>query len=161
MAYVREQGGQTTYPYSIGQLRKDNPNTSFPSLISDETLASYGVYVVTVADDPTYDQSTHKLERATLPVEVNGGWVLQCNAVPLSAEEISVRRLAGEAKVRDERDSLLAATDWVVVRGAEMASISGASVSVPQEWLDYRQSLRDITAQAGFPFSVVWPTKPA
>lgn len=28
------------------------------------------------------------------------------------------------------------------------------------EWLAYRQALRDITAQPGFPDNVVWPTKP-
>jgi hypothetical protein len=27
-------------------------------------------------------------------------------------------------------------------------------------WAAYRQALRDITAQEGFPYSVSWPTKP-
>ena len=35
---------------------------------------------------------------------------------------------------------------------------SGASV--PQAWRDYRQALRDIPAQSGFPFNVVWPSVP-
>jgi len=29
-----------------------------------------------------------------------------------------------------------------------------------QRWLDYRQALRDIPQQKGFPFDVVWPEKP-
>jgi hypothetical protein len=28
------------------------------------------------------------------------------------------------------------------------------------EWIVYRQALRDITSQPGFPNNVVWPTKP-
>jgi hypothetical protein len=61
----------------------------------------------------------------------------------------------GKAEViRAERNQLLAETDWVVV----MASELGFPVS--DEWKNYRQALRNITLQAGFPESVNWPTKP-
>lgn len=42
---------------------------------------------------------------------------------------------------RPEREKLLKETDWVVVRAAETGT------SVPQEWQEYRQALRDITKQ--------------
>ena len=58
-------------------------------------------------------------------------------------------------QVRGERDEKLTESDWLVVRQAE----TGQAVS--QEWLDYRQALRDITTQDGFPENVVWPTEPA
>ena len=160
MAYVKAHGGQTTYPYSIGQLRKDNPNTSFPSRISDETLASYGVYAVTVAAEPTYDPSTHKLERGALPVDVNGVWLLPCNVVPLSADEIAERDAAAGSKVRDERDRRLAASDWIIIRETERAAADGLGLQVPIVWLNYRQALRDIPSQAGFPHNVTWPSEP-
>lgn len=32
--------------------------------------------------------------------------------------------------------------------------------NIPAEWEVYRQALRDITAQTGFPFTVEWPAKP-
>ena len=32
---------------------------------------------------------------------------------------------------------------------------------VPEDWRIYRQSLRDIPAQAGFPTSVTWPIEPS
>lgn len=52
--------------------------------------------------------------------------------------------------VRSQRDELLAETDWTansdVIMSAEMAV--------------YRQALRDITNQAGFPENIDWPTKP-
>jgi len=32
--------------------------------------------------------------------------------------------------------------------------------NIPAEWELYRQALRDITGQAGFPHQVEWPVKP-
>lgn len=56
--------------------------------------------------------------------------------------------------VRRERTQRLVDCDWVVIKSLE----SGQPVSA--DWLAYRQALRDVTNQAGFPFSVVWPLSP-
>lgn len=56
-----------------------------------------------------------------------------------------------EEIVRFERNSLLKDTDWMVLSDSSQPS---------QEWLDYRQALRDIPQQEGFPSNVVWPIKP-
>lgn len=56
--------------------------------------------------------------------------------------------------VRSMRDALLAETDWVVVFHTEKGT------NIPLEWEVYRQALRDITTQGGFPHDVVRPTKP-
>jgi hypothetical protein len=53
-------------------------------------------------------------------------------------------------EVRFERDKLLAETDW-------MAS---PDRTITQAERDYRQALRDITTQEGFPDNVIWPEKP-
>lgn len=55
---------------------------------------------------------------------------------------------------RAKRDRLLTETDWVVVKHNELGT------SIPQEWLDYRQSLRDVPQQSGFPDDITWPTAP-
>ena len=52
--------------------------------------------------------------------------------------------------VRGERNALLAETDWWAVSDRTMT----------QAEIDYRQALRDVPAQAGFPDNVTWPTKP-
>lgn len=57
-------------------------------------------------------------------------------------------------KVRRDRDHLLAATDWVVLRAADTGQ------PVPPEWLAYRQALRDITEQPD-PLNIEWPVAPA
>lgn len=54
-------------------------------------------------------------------------------------------------QVRAERDALLAACDWTQVADAPVDQAA---------WAVYRQALRDVTAQSGFPDAVVWPTKP-
>ena len=52
--------------------------------------------------------------------------------------------------IRDQRNLLLAETDtWGL-----------ADYPATAEQTAYRQALRDITAQSGFPTEVVWPTKP-
>ena len=55
------------------------------------------------------------------------------------------------AAVRAERDKLIAATDWTVL---------GDAKTVKADWKAYRQALRDVPEQAGFPYAVVWPTPP-
>lgn len=57
-------------------------------------------------------------------------------------------RLANKARI--ERDSLLAETDYLALSDNTMSAAMTT----------YRQALRDITDQAGFPSSVTWPTKP-
>lgn len=52
------------------------------------------------------------------------------------------------------RQAALAATDWVVVRAFETGQ------PVPEELKAYRQALRDLPTQAGFPDAVEWPTFP-
>ena len=56
------------------------------------------------------------------------------------------------SSVRQQRNAILASTDWTQAR------------DIPDEtalkWQPYRQALRDLTAQAGFPTNVTWPTEP-
>ncbi len=54
------------------------------------------------------------------------------------------------ASARNHRDQLLQATDWQALSDNTMGDAMTA----------YRQALRDVPDQAGFPFSVVWPDKP-
>ena len=55
---------------------------------------------------------------------------------------------------RDSRDKLLAECDWLVVKALEL------SQAAPAEWAAYRQALRDLPRQEGFPVTINWPVKP-
>ena len=63
-------------------------------------------------------------------------------------------------EVRARRDQLLAESDWVVTKEVEKNARDGLGIQIPVVWLDYRQALRDIPQQAGFPDNVTWPTAP-
>ena len=75
------------YPYSVGLLRKDNPNTSFPKKVSEEDLAAFNAYPVTEVTPAVTD--TQKLVKTWTPTLVDGKWVLAHEAVDLSEEDIA------------------------------------------------------------------------
>jgi len=129
--------------YTIGQLRKDNPNVSFPKDIPLETLASYNVYPLTVADRPIYNNLIETTVLNT-PTEVNGAWIQSYSVVQKSQED-------AERNIREQRNFLLSESDWTQVDDAPVDKTT---------WATYRQALRDITAQEGFPFNVTFPAKP-
>ena len=74
--------------------------------------------------------------------------------VDVTDEDVAATRYqSAESKaseVRQQRDNLLAATDVWALSDRTMTA----------EQTAYRQALRDITDQAGFPEDITWPTKP-
>ena len=60
------------------------------------------------------------------------------------------------AQMRDQRDGLLLKCDWVELPSAA-ARESAESLAA---WATYRQALRDIPAQSGFPWTITWPDAP-
>lgn len=149
--FVKVTNGEIVQsPYSIGMLRRDNPNTSFPRDIPAAVLAEYGVYEVTSPPAPDHDPETHFVEYAPIPTLVNGAWVYAPSVRPLSAEQIAERTASRASDIRFERDRLLAATDWTAL----------SDVTMSPEMAAYRQALRDVTSQPGFPDTVTWPAKP-
>lgn len=55
------------------------------------------------------------------------------------------------SEVRSDRNALLSQSDWTQVADAPVDKAA---------WATYRQALRDITDQSGFPHEVDWPVKP-
>ena len=82
-------------------------------------------------------------------IEAKGG-VAPYEPPPPPADE----QLAAEA--RTKRNQLLADSDWTQLPDARNAMGTDKAA----EWDAYRQALRDITEQAGFPREIEWPTKP-
>ena len=81
--------------------------------------------------------------------------------VPFTAEEeaaqdaLEAEWAAGEndrlaADARAERNAKLAETDWT----------ASSDVTMSDAMRTYRQALRDVPAQEGFPSDITWPTKP-
>ena len=157
MAYVKITNGNVdTYPYSVGKLRRDNPNTSFPKQIPDEMLESYGVLSVTFPDRPNIDDRTQKIAQEAEPSLVSGAWTIGWTTSSKTAEETQAWDDNMASSNRTKRDGLLAETDWLTMRSSDTAT------PVPSAWHTYRQALRDITSHANWPNleEADWPTKP-
>lgn len=140
--YLRLVDGQPE-AYSVGRLHRDNPDVSFPQEHTDAMLAGYNVYPYTRPAQPDVDWMTASLSDGPFEQDEAGAWVQPFVVARLPTEDAS-------RNVRGYRDSLLQQTDWMALSDTTMTP----------EWAAYRQALRDVTAQEGFPFSVVWPVKP-
>jgi hypothetical protein len=121
-----------TLPISIG-------NASIPKGATG--LEAFGLYPI-VGDEPSHTDR----ERIAGPQYVFDG--AQVTRV-FTVEAIPDDEVAGQ--VRAERNALLAASDWT-----QLAD----STADKTAWATYRQALRDITAQAGFPWTIDWPAQP-
>jgi len=138
-----------TFPYSIAQLKLDNPNTSFPATMSDETLAEWNVFPVVLAERPTLNHDQTATMDST-PTLSEGVWGLGWTVVAYTQDELDII----SANVRDERDKKLNLCDWTQMPDSPL---SDADKTL---WQTYRQALRDVPAQTNFPTDITWPTEP-
>lgn len=136
--------------YTIGQLRRDNPNTSFPNTISNEILASFDVYPYTHDEIPSINDKTQKIVDGDFIQDENGNWSKIWNIINKTQEEIDLWIETKSNEIRNQRNLLLSETDYLALSDNTMT----------QEMAEYRQNLRDITSQVGFPENVIWPIKP-
>jgi hypothetical protein len=74
-------------------------------------------------------------------------WVLE--DTPIVKSDPEPEPIAPEVLVRAERDSRLAASDTMALADR-----------ITDAWRTYRQALRNVPAQAGFPTDVTWPIEP-
>ena len=151
MAFVKVISGQSVvYPYTIGDLKRDNPTVSFPETITDEVLNYYNVYRVTQAyhgNDPytIYEQGD--------PLFINGEWTENWIESQMNQQQIDQVNSAQWSQVRMQRNKLLSDSDWTQL------SDSPLTQDERLKWVVYRQEIRDVTKQHD-PFNIVWPVKP-
>lgn len=138
------------FPYSVDDLRRDNGNTSFTQSMTDEELSGWGVFPVVDTVAPSFDPEREALEVST-PIFSNGRWYQAWLVKELNQDEISAAFTRRCEQVRIERNQLLADSDWTQVADTPVSR---------EEWKAYRQSLRDITNQDSFPWSITWPPLP-
>tara|TARA_R110002072_G_scaffold48455_3_gene132629 strand:+ start:141 stop:392 length:252 start_codon:yes stop_codon:yes gene_type:complete len=75
------------------------------------------------------------------------------NVVEISEEDVArtTANLENDHSIRSKRNSLLAETDWWATSDRTMTAAE----------TQYRQDLRDVPDQSGFPNTITWPTKPS
>lgn len=122
---------------------------------SDEWLAASGYYGMVLTQRPQIDRRTQSVSTPDFTqwdVDADAGTVTQKWVVTdLTAEQQQEVTEQEASAVRTRRLQLLLLSDYT--QGLDFAGDREA-------WATYRQQLRDITTQASFPWSVVWPTEP-
>lgn len=121
----------------IGQYTEED--APMPEMVGEDIIAGYWMIEYTAVD--MFSDYTDE------------DGVLHTKAEQEAAYQAGLDAKAADS-VRKERDELLAATDWRVIKAYETGS------NIPAEWELYRQALRDITTQEGFPHDITWPTQP-
>lgn len=149
--YIRIINNQVYWPYTLNQLKVDEPGISFPETISEELYNSLGVFTAQVESKPSISYTQAAILQD--PVLENGKWIQHWSIIDVDAETAQHQYEFECGNVRNMRDSLLAECDWT--QGKDIPD------SISNIWTEYRQQLRDITSQDGFPFDIEWPSKPA
>ena len=132
----------------VGDYRQLFPNTSFPaSGPSSQFMVDNGCLPVNLFKE--HDRMTQKLSQVAPYVENNEVFTVQVES--LTEDEIASATSSKASQMRSNRNRLLADCDWT--------QISDATVD-KAIWATYRQELRDISSQVGFPWEITWPTQP-
>ena len=118
----------------------------YPRYIGDIEIDPVGMsdYApVQQVEPPAIDFNRQRFDMAQ-PTQQNGIWLMNWVVTQIPDAEEAL-------KVRNARNAKLAQCDWTQVADAPVNQAV---------WATYRQALRDITTQAGFPWAIEWPTQP-
>lgn len=154
-----ENGIVTRWPLAEHYVQVEYPNTSFSFPLSDDVLQEFGFVQFKQTDPPVYD-SEFQIPEEQVPSLQNGVAVQTWNIkekysaeekTQLIAQKEIARQELAQNTVRGLRNGLLSSSDWTQVADAPVDKAA---------WATYRQALRDIPQQEGFPDNVVWPVAP-
>jgi hypothetical protein len=141
------------------EFRRLYPNTSFPEVLTPDILETFQVDPILEGPQAT-TTPPYEISFRDGVEEINGKWFTKYSIGPnFESEEDEAAyktRIDDEAAkgIRTQRDRLLQETDWIVIKAKETGTNLSAALKT------YRQELRDITTQEGFPHTITWPEKP-
>ena len=150
-----------------GEIRKLNPNVSLPKVWNSNVYEALGIDPVleTPKPDTTGDYKVVVRDGAEQDAKDNWvqKWVEQDMFSDTTEDGVTTTKAEHEASyqtrldadksesVRSERDQKLKDTDWMGL----------SDVTMSTDWATYRQALRDIPSQEGFPNTLTWPNEPS
>ena len=114
-----------------------------------EILDKLGADVV--FEGPQASPTRYQFSFADGVQQTGGKWYTKWSVADMDQEAKDALDATQAAAMRKQRDEKLAECDWTQVADAPVNKTT---------WATYRQALRDITAQSGFPWTITWPTKP-
>ena len=165
---IRTQTGAVMYEAEFRAYTKANGGPSWDTTTT-EVLDNLGADVVFEGPQAT-GGTVYQYSQAQGVEQIEGKWYTKYvlgptfidtveNGVTTTAAEheaaYKASKDAEQAKsVRQIRDDKLKETDWIVIKNLEL------NANIPAVWEIYRQALRDVPTQAGFPWTVTWPDAP-
>lgn len=132
--------------FSEAAFRAANPRVSFPAVLTASVLSAAGADPVMEGPQPTPGRYQTVVYAGV--EQVGGQWVKKYITQEMSPDARQQVDAAQAAAVRSTRDQKLAATDWTQLADSTANTAAYAS---------YRQALRDIPQQPGFPWDITWP----
>jgi hypothetical protein len=142
---IRESG-QVMYE---SEFRALHPNTSMPQQLSEELLNDFGADVV--LEGPQAQPTRYQVGFADGVEQLDGKWYTKYSVADMDADAIAAKDAEQAKSVREQRNEKLSDSDWTQVADAPVDKVV---------WATYRQALRDITKQSGFPWDITWPDAP-
>ncbi len=112
----------TTYPYSSSDLKRDNPQTSFPRELTVNLLAEWNVFPVEKQPAPPYDPVTQNLNQGD-PVFQDGKWLMTWQVTAATSAQIEERR-KNNANYVAFWNSLTASSVYAAIRDQSFVSLA-------------------------------------
>jgi hypothetical protein len=132
-----------------GEFRAMFPNTGFPVQLTETIINDFGGDVV--LEGPQAQPTRYQVGFRDGVVQIDGKWYTKYSVSDMDNDAITALDAQQAKSVRDDRTKRLSECDWTQLADAPVDKTA---------WATYRQALRDVTTQEGFPWSVTWPVKP-
>ena len=142
---IRETGAVVT----DSEFRAMHPNTGFPQVLVEEILDAFGADPV--FNGPQAQPTRYQVAYRDGVEQVNGKWYTKFAVADMGDEAKAALDEQQAASIRSERSRRLAESDWTQVADSPVDKAA---------WATYRQALRDVPTQTGFPWDVNWPAQP-
>jgi hypothetical protein len=144
---IRETGAVMT-EQEFRSYQKANNGPTW-GVTTDEVLEALGADVV--FEGPQAQPTRYQVAFRDGVEQVNGKWYTKYSVADMEQEAKDALDAQQAASQRAYRNTLLSGCDWTQVADAPVDKAV---------WATYRQALRDVTSQAGFPWTIDWPVKP-
>ena len=144
---IRETGA-VMYEAELRQWAKDNNGPSWGQTTA-EVLEALGADVV--FEGPQAQPTRYQVAFADGVEQIEGKWYTKYSVTNMDVDAITAKDVEQAASVRQQRTEKLKDSDWTQVADAPVDQAA---------WATYRQALRDISGQEGFPWTIDWPTQP-
>lgn len=145
---IRTNDGQVMFESEFRQHIKQNGGPTW-DITTPEILASLNASVV--LEGPQAQTTRYQTAFRDGVEEIGGQWYTKYSVAEMSDDAKTAKDAEQAKSVRDQRDEKLKATDWTQVADAPVDKSA---------WSTYRQALRDLTKESGFPWDMTWPTEP-